>query len=75
MTNPVRYLIENFGKRPEPRPPIIPKPWRMPFFVGLSLLSLLALLLVINYVVGPAVRAQQVDQGASTSSQVKGSNQ
>ena len=59
MTNPFKWLIENFGKAPEPRPPIIPAPWRIPFFAAVSLLSLVALLLLVFYVVIPGIEAQQ----------------
>ncbi len=40
MTNPFKWFIENFGKAPEPRPPLIPAPWRIPFFAAVSVVSL-----------------------------------
>lgn len=59
MRNPVTHFLDNFGKVPEPRPPLIPGPWRIPFFIALSVVSLVALLLVVNYVVVPAIQVQQ----------------
>jgi len=59
MTNPFTWFIENFGKAPEPKPPIIPGPWRIPFFIALSLISLAALVLLVIYVVIPGIEAQQ----------------
>lgn len=59
MTNPIKWFFENFGKEPEPRPPIIPKQWRIPFFVALSLASLAALAALVHYVVIPGIEAQQ----------------
>lgn len=44
---------------PDERPPVIPKPYRIPFFVGLSIVALLALVLVVQLVVLPGIRAQQ----------------
>jgi hypothetical protein len=58
MTNPVKWFLENFGKEPEPRPPIIPVAWRIPFFVALSLASLAALIVLVYFVVMPAIQAQ-----------------
>ena len=59
MTNPIKYFLDNFGKVPDAKPPLIPAPWRTPFFVALSVASLIALILVVNYVVVPAIRTQQ----------------
>lgn len=59
MTNPFIYLRDNFGKRPEPKPPIIPGPWRIPFFIAVSVASLVALILLVNYVIIPGIRIQQ----------------
>jgi hypothetical protein len=59
MTNPFSWFIENFGKEPEPKPPIIPGPWRIPFFVAVSLVSLLMLIVLVVYVVIPGIEAQQ----------------
>ena len=67
MANPIRYLLENFGKRPAEKPPIIPGPWRIPFFVALSLVSLIVLVALVYYVVLPAIHEQQARTGAPLS--------
>ena len=59
MINPFRYIRDNWGKEPEPRPPIVPGPWRIPFFIGVSVLSVIALALLVTYVIIPGIRAQQ----------------
>lgn len=60
MADPIRWFVENFGREPEPRPPMIPGPWRIPFFIALSVLSLAVLGLLIYYVVIPGVHAVQM---------------
>lgn len=67
MTNPVKYFIENFGKEPEPSPPLIPERWRVPFFVAVSIASLLALALLVSYVVIPGIQAAQTASPAPVS--------
>lgn len=67
MTNPIRWFIENFGKRPEPRPPIIPQRWRIPFFVALSVVSAAALLALVYFVVVPGIQAQRLSTGTTIS--------
>jgi hypothetical protein len=59
MTNPFTYFRDNFGKVPEPRPPIIPGPWRIPFFIAVSIASLVALVLLVMYVILPGIQVQQ----------------
>ncbi len=59
VANPIRYFLENFGKQPEPRPPIIPGPWRIPFFVAVSVISLVVLFALVRWVVLPAIHEQQ----------------
>jgi hypothetical protein len=71
VTNPIRYFLENFGKEPEPRPPIIPGPWRIPFFVALIVASLIALGLLVQYVVIPGIQAQHTSAPAPISAPVK----
>lgn len=61
----IKRFFANFGTVPEQRPPIIPKPFRIPFFIALSVLALVALLLVIWLLVLPGIRAQQ-SSGAAT---------
>jgi hypothetical protein len=67
VTNPFKYFIENFGKEPEPGPPLIPEPWRIPFFVAVCITSLLALALVVYFVVIPGMQAEQAAPPASVS--------
>ena len=67
MTNPFKWLIENWGKEPEPRPPIIPGPWRIPFYIGLSVVSLAVLALLVYYVIMPGMRAEQPSRPAPAS--------
>lgn len=55
----VQRFFDNLGTVPEPRPPIIPKPYRIPFFVALSVLALIALVLVVRLVVVPGIQSQQ----------------
>ncbi len=66
MTNPFTWFIENFGKEPEPRPPIIPGPWRIPFFIGLSVVSLAVLAAVLYYVVIPGIQSMQSPPATTT---------
>jgi hypothetical protein len=49
----------------EPRPPIIPEPWRIPFYFGISLLSLAALVALVWFVVIPGITAQQAGSSGS----------
>ena len=55
----LRRFFDNFGKMPEEKPPIIPQPWRIPFFVVLSIGALVLLVLLVWLVVLPGIRAQQ----------------
>ena len=57
----VRRFLTNLQKPPEPRdtPPLIPQRLRIPFFLGLSAVSLIILLLLVWFVVIPAIGAQQ----------------
>lgn len=54
----VQRFFHNFEEVPPERPPIIPKPYRIPFFVALSVLALIALILVVRLVVVPGIAAQ-----------------
>lgn len=62
----VQRFFDNFGKVPEEKPPIIPKPYRIPFFIALSVIALIALILWIQLVVVPGIRAHQATRGTST---------
>jgi len=59
MANPFIWLRDNFGKAPEPKPPMIPGPWRIPFFIALSVAALIALIVLTTYVIIPGIQAQQ----------------
>jgi hypothetical protein len=71
MTNPFVWFLENFGKQPEPRPPIIPGPWRIPFFVALSVVSFAVLAALVYYVVIPGIESMQSAVPTSTVAPVK----
>jgi membrane protein insertase Oxa1/YidC/SpoIIIJ len=47
------------SKPPEPGPELIPSPYRIPFFIGLVVVSLIALAMVVRFVVIPGIKAQQ----------------
>lgn len=56
-----RTFLQRFfelDRVPDERPPIIPKPYRIPFFVAVSVVALIALVLVIQLMVLPGIRAQ-----------------
>lgn len=55
----LKRFFENFGKIPEEKPPVIPARWRIPFFVGLSIVAFVLLVLLVWLVVLPGIRAQQ----------------
>ena len=59
MAGGLRHFLDTFGVPRPPRPRIIPARWRVPFYIGLSVVSLLALLILIFYVVIPGIRASQ----------------
>ena len=61
-------FLDRLGEPAPEKPPIIPQRWRMPFFVGISLTSLLVLALFLRFVVIPAVRSQQRATAATSSS-------
>ena len=54
-----RRFLDNFGTIPPERPPLIPERYRMPFFLGLSVLALVTLVLVVWLVVIPGIAAEQ----------------
>ncbi|MGV8082529.1 MAG: hypothetical protein AB2L09_02675 [Coriobacteriia bacterium] len=55
----LRRFMDRLSSDPEPSPEIIPKRWRMPFFTGLIVVSLILLLLIIWLVVVPGIRSMQ----------------
>jgi len=55
----VHDFFENFGKVPEVLPPpMIPQHWRMPVFLTMIAVGLIALALVLALIVIPAMRSQ-----------------
>lgn len=59
MLKGLQHWLDTFGVPRPPRPQIIPARWRIPFYIGLSVLSLLMLLLLVYYVVIPGIKVQQ----------------
>jgi hypothetical protein len=55
----IQRFLANMSTPPEPGPELIPTPWRIPFFIGLLVISLIALALVVRFVVIPGIDAQQ----------------
>jgi membrane protein insertase Oxa1/YidC/SpoIIIJ len=55
----VQRFFANMSKPPEPGPELIPTRWRIPFFIGLAVVSLAALVLLVRLVVVPGIAAQQ----------------
>jgi hypothetical protein len=53
----LQAAIDKAGEPKPERPPIIPARWRIPFFVGLAVVSVALLALLVHYVVVPAVRS------------------
>jgi hypothetical protein len=54
-----RRFFDNMANPPEPGPERIPERWRIPFFAGLALVSLIAIVLLMRFVVIPGIEAQQ----------------
>jgi len=63
----VKRFVENFGKVPEEKPPLIPQPYRVPFFWWLALVSLVLLALLAWLVIIPGIRAQSSSTRGGTS--------
>jgi hypothetical protein len=55
----LKRFVDNLSSVPEEKPPVIPGPWRVPFFLGMSAVALVILALLLALVVGPAIRQQQ----------------
>jgi hypothetical protein len=56
----LKRFFDNFGKVPEEEPKeLIPHDIRIPFFLGLAVVSLILLGLLLWFVVIPAISAQQ----------------
>jgi hypothetical protein len=54
-----RRFFDNMSNPPEPGPERIPQRWRIPFFAGLALVSIIALVVLMRFVVVPGIAAQQ----------------
>jgi hypothetical protein len=52
-----KHFLDTFGEPRPPRPQIIPGPYRIPFYLALSLVSLIALIVLVWFVVIPGVRS------------------
>jgi len=52
-----KHFLDTFGVPRPPRPQIIPGPYRIPFYLTLSLVSLIALIALVWFVVIPGVRS------------------
>lgn len=59
MGGGIRHFLDTFGVPRPPRPKIIPERWRVAFYVGLSVVSLVVLLALVMYVVIPGIKTQQ----------------
>lgn len=62
-----RHFLDTFGEPRPPRPQIIPKQYRIPFYVALSIASLLLLVLLVWLVVIPGVRSHSVPRSPADS--------
>ena len=60
----IRRFFDNMAKPPEPGPELIPKPVRIPFFIGLAAISFVVLAIFVRFVVVPSINAQQSGTGA-----------
>ncbi len=54
----LKHALDTFGEPRPPRPPLIPERYRIPFYLTLSLVSFLALILLVWFVLIPGIRAQ-----------------
>ena len=59
MLDRAQAFLDKLGEPAPEKPPMIPPRWRMPFFVSLTLVSLVVLAAFVWFVVVPAVRSQQ----------------
>jgi len=53
-----RHFLDTFGEPRPPRPPLIPERYRVAFYLTLSLVSLLALVVLVWFVLIPGIRSQ-----------------
>lgn len=53
----IRHFLDTFGEPRPPRPQLIPGPYRIPFYIALVIVSFLALLALVKFVVIPGIDA------------------
>jgi len=56
-----KHFLDTFGEPRPPRPPILPPRWRVPFYLGLAVVSFVILVALVWFVLIPGIRAQQSD--------------
>lgn len=66
----LKHFLDTFGEPRPPKPPLIPERYRVPVLVGMAVVSLVALLLLVRFVVIPGIEAQR---GLESSSSVPSS--
>ena len=55
----LKHFLDTFGEPRPKRAQIIPDRYRIPFYLALSVLSLLVLILLVQFVVRPGIEAQK----------------
>ncbi len=58
----IRHFLDTFGEPRPPRPPLIPERYRVPFYLALSLVSFVALIVLVWFVLIPGIHAQSASQ-------------
>lgn len=61
----LKHFLDTFGEPRPPRPPLIPERYRVPFYLTLSLVSFVALIVLVWFVLIPGIRAQSEPQSGS----------
>jgi len=61
----LKHFLDTFGEPRPPRPPLIPERYRVPFYLTLSLVSFIALIVLVWFVLIPGIRAQSASQTGS----------
>jgi len=61
----LKHFLDTFGEPRPPRPPLIPERYRVPFYLTLSLVSFVALIVLVWFVLIPGIRAQSASQTES----------
>lgn len=54
-----KHFLDTFGEPRPPRPPLIPKRYRVLFYLALSMVSLVVLIALVWFVLIPGIRSQQ----------------